>query len=156
MGVIIGPTPWWQNNLIRACPVKTILPDGSAIICKNGGTAWIVAPYCTEVNTTWNNFALSGYTTVGNKPCICDWPVLNTRLINCGFNPSDWFVPSLTELQMGYNCRSNWDTYSLACYWSSTEGNSPTAFYICFLNSCQGGAGKSCPFCVRAFRKVTY
>jgi hypothetical protein len=44
MGILIGPTPWWQQNVIAVSPVGTTLPDGSRIICKAGGTAWIVAP----------------------------------------------------------------------------------------------------------------
>ena len=49
MGLLIGPTPWWQANLVSASPVGTTLPDGSRIICKAGGTAWIVAPNTTQV-----------------------------------------------------------------------------------------------------------
>jgi len=155
MGVLIGPTPWWQNNLIRACPVGTILPDGSSIICKNGGTAWIVAPSCTQVNgATWN-----GSTTAClGRPasCISDWPTLNSLMLQCGFNPSDWFVPSISELQMGYLCRCNWDTFSSASYWSSTECSSAIAYDVCFTNGGTRNCDKTGSFCVRAFRRVTY
>jgi hypothetical protein len=51
MGLLIGPTPWWQANIVSACPVGTALPDGSRIICKAGGTAWIVAPAINSSRT---------------------------------------------------------------------------------------------------------
>ena len=155
MGLIIGPTPWWQSNLVAACPAGTTLLDGSRIICKAGGTAWIVAPNCTQVSQTWN-----GTTTllVGDKCCICDWETLNTQLINCGFNPCDWFVPSCAQLlNPGYTCKTQWDTSSSACYWSSTETNNTTASIVLF------GCGSACAILskstgcpVRAFRCVTY
>jgi len=157
MGLLIGPTPWWQSLVVSACPVGTTLPDGSRIICKAGGTAWIVAPANTQVTQAWNN---NQSTQVGNKCCVCDWPTLNTCLINRGFNPSNWFVPSLAQLQNpGYVCRTQWDSFSTGRYWSSTEGDANYAqmSYInsttcgaCCKNNCMGGV------CVRAFRCVTY
>jgi hypothetical protein len=155
MGMIIGPTPWWQLSLISTCPVGTTLPDGSRIICKEGGTAWIVAPNCTQVSQTWN-----GTTTllVGNKPCVSDWATLNTQLLNCGFNPADWFVPSSAQLfNPGYTCRTKWDTFSSATfYWSSTESSAATACNVDFGNGNTRGCSKADAWCVRAFRCVTY
>ena len=158
MGILIGPTPWWQQNVITVSPVGTILPDRSRIICKAGGIAWIVAPSTTEVSQTWN-----GTTTllVGTKCCVCDWPTLNTCLIARGFNPSDWFVPSCAQLQNpGYVCRTQWDTVTTGRYWSSTEQNSAFAFMVCVSTNATGGCQKNnCSggtFVVRAFRCVTY
>ena len=154
MGLIIGPTPWWQSNLVAACPVGTTLLDGSRIICKAGGTAWIVAPNCTQVSSTWN-----GTTTdcVGDRCCICAWSTLNTQLINCGFNPCDWFVPSLSQLcNPGYCCRSQWDTFSSTIYWSSTECSAAVAYCVSFINGNTCGGSKAIASCVRAFRCVTY
>ena len=155
MGLIIGPTSWWQLNLIPACPAGTTLLDGSRIICKSSGIAWIVAPSCTQVSSTWN-----GTTTllVGNKCCVCDWPTLQTQLITCGFNPCDWFVPSLSQLQNpGYVCRTQWDSFSTAaCYWASAEVSATNACNVCFNTGNTGGTNKVTPNCVRAFRCVTY
>jgi hypothetical protein len=113
MGVTAGPADWWVatpqsfSGLITSCPAGTILPDGSALICKAGGTAWIVAPYCTEVISTWSSSANS---VVGERCCVSDWSTLCSRLISCGFTPADWFVPSQTQLQNpGSFCRSRWD-----------------------------------------------
>ena len=154
MGLIIGPTPWWQLNLIPACPAGTTLLDGSRIICKSSGIAWIVAPSCTQVSSTWN-----GTTTllVGNKCCICDWSTLQTQLITCGFNPCDWFIPTPAQLQNpGYVCRTQWDSFSAYCYWSSTEVNATYACLVTFCDGCATSLNKTSAACVRAFRCVTY
>ena len=157
MGLIIGPTSWWQLNLIPACPAGTTLLDGSRIICKSSGIAWIVAPSCTQVGSSWN-----GTTSllVGNKCCVCDWSTLQTQLITCGFNPCDWFVPSLSQLQNpGYVCRTQWDTFNTTIYWTSTESNATHACVMCFdfRYGCAIPFGKgACTNCVRAFRCVTY
>lgn len=154
MGLLIGPTPWWQANIVAACPVGTTLPDGSRIICKAGGTAWIVAPASTQVSSTWN-----GTTTelVGNKCCVCDWPTLCSRMISCGFNPSDWFVPSISQLNNpGYVCITQWDSFASANYWSSTEINATGACNQGFNNGIITNLTKTSTLCVRAFRCVNY
>ena len=157
MGLLVGPTPWWQSNLVSACPAGTFLPDGSSIICKSGGTAWIVAPSCTQVSSAWAGGQYNS-TAVGDKCCICEWSGLETQLINCGFNPSDWFVPSLSQLQNpGFVCRTNWDSFSIALYWSSSERNAVRAYNLNYSNSCVDCCWKPPPaLCVRAFRCVTY
>jgi hypothetical protein len=154
MGILIGPTPWWQSLVVSTVPVGTILPDGSALICKAGGTAWIVAPANTQVSQTWNN---STSTEVGNKCCVCDWPTLNTCMISRGFNPSDWFVPSCGQLQNpGHVCRTQWDTFSAGPYWPSTENGGGNSFCIFIGTGVVQGSNKGNSFFVRAFRCVTY
>jgi hypothetical protein len=156
MGLIIGPTPWWQSNLVRACPVGTTLPDGSRIICKAGGTAWIVAPNCVQLGSQWAGGQYNS-TQVGDKCCICEWPALNTRLLQCGFNPCDWFVPSSSQLNNpGYVCRTQWDTFAAALYWSSTEVSSTNACFQGFDNGSITSLNKVTVTCVRPFRCVTY
>lgn len=154
MGLIIGPTPWWQSELVAELPEGAALPDGSRIICKEGGTAWIVAPACTQVGSAWNG---STTTQVGDQCCVSSWATLCSRLISCCFNPSDWFVPSCAQLQNpGYVCRTNWDSFSASYYWSSTEINATCAYDVRYTN---GGAGirtKTIAISVRAFRCVTY
>jgi hypothetical protein len=130
------------------------LPDGSRIICKAGGVAWIVAPASTEVGQTWNN---STTTLVGNKCCVSDWPTLCARFIARGLNPSDWCVPNITDLNNpGYVCRSKWDAFTPDEYWSSTELNSICSCSVFFPNGSLTFSGKTTPRCVRAFRRVTY
>jgi hypothetical protein len=156
MGLVIGPTPWWQYNLVASCPAGTALLDGSRIICKSGGIAWIVAPSCTQVSSTWAGGQYNS-TQVGAKCCICEWAGLNTQLLNCGFNPCDWFVPSHTQLQNpGYVCRTNWDSISATGYWSSTEFNATNACVVLYDNGNVSFTSKTSMRCVRAFRCVTY
>jgi hypothetical protein len=156
MGLIIGPTPWWQSNLIAACPAGTTLLDGSRIISKAGGAAYIVAPACTQVGSTWAGGQYNS-TLVGDKCCICEWPGLNTLLIQCGFNPCDWCVPSQSDLfTFGYNCRTNWDTFASTGYWSSSEASSLNSCCVLFTSGYQSTFSKTFTLCVRAFRRVTY
>ena len=161
MGITIGPVDWWVttpdaiNSLAISCPLGTILPDKSAVICRAGGTAWIVAPSSTQVSQTWN-----GTTTllVGNKCCVCDWSTLCSAMISCGFTPGDWFVPSVAQLlNPGYVCRTNWDSISAANYWAATELTATCAFNVFFTCGCANDScDKTFTRCVRAFRCVTY
>jgi hypothetical protein len=160
MGITIGPVDWWLETpdsliaLVTSCPVGTILPDRSALICKAGGAAWIVAPSNTQVSSSWNG---TTDTLVGDKCCVCDWPTLCSCLISRGFNPSDWFVPSTAQLQNpGYVCRTNWDSISASSYWSSTEINATDAGRVNYISGNPGGFSKTTTTCVRAFRCVTY
>ena len=158
MGAIVGPSKShssYVNYIPNAALGATIC--GGRLFCKSGtGIAWIVAPAATQVSATWNG-STSGI--VGNKPCVSDWSSLNTALLNCGFNPCDWFVPNISQLlNPGYNCSSQWDTCSCpAYYWSSTEFSATTA---CIVNFGPGTrafpCSKTCAGFVRAFRCVTY
>jgi hypothetical protein len=156
MGLIIGPTPWWQSNLVAVCPVGTTIPDGSTIICKAGGTAWIVAPSCLQLSSQWAGGQYNS-TQVGDKCCICEWPALNTRLLQCGFNPCDWFVPSIGQLNNpGYVCRTRWDNFTATNYWSSTEVSATNACGQGFNNGGIDSISKTGSRLVRPFRCVTY
>ena len=157
MGLIIGPTPWWQEELVERTPEGEALPDGSRIICKAGGTAWIVAPACTQVVCqTWNG---TTNTLVGNQPNISSWATLCSRLLSRGFNPDDWFVPSISQLQNpGYVCRTKWDSFCTGCYWSSTEINATNAIAILFSSDIVRDISKTSTsvISVRVFRCVNY
>jgi len=156
MGISLGPTPWWQAKLVSSLNVGSSLPDGSRIICKAGGVAWIVAPASTQVSERWAGGQYNS-TLVGVKCSIDEWSGLETQLINCGFNPSDWFVPSISQLQNpGYVCRDNWDSISAARYWSSTEINGTRAHSVLYSSGNACSCTKSGSICVRAFRCVTY
>jgi hypothetical protein len=160
MGVTIGPADWWAispegiRSFAIACSVGTTLPDGSRIICKScGGSAWIVAPCSTQVSATWNGTTSA---CVGPKPCVSDWATLNTALLNNGFDPRDWFVPSVAQLvNPGYCCRTQWDPSSNP-YWSTADCSATTAYFVNFGNGTTGICNKAFSFCVRAFRCVTY
>jgi hypothetical protein len=168
MGVTIGPADWWARSadgirsLAISCPVGTALPDGSRIICKAGGTAWIVAPCSTQVSSAWIGGQYPGIcvttTYLGRDfSQVCEWSGLQSCLITSGFNPCDWFVPSVAQLcNPGYTCRSQWDTCSSTCYWSSTEGSAPNACNVRFNIGDMSCNTKTIAGCVRAFRCVTY
>ena len=166
MTIYVGPTNWWwlsspeapeacyYKAFARCCNVSGTTKDGSRLICKSGGVAWFVAPSCTQVSSTWNG---TTNTLVGNKSCICDWPTLCSRMISCGFNINNWFVPSVSQLQNpGYVCRTNWDTFSAAGYWSSAEINATCACFVFYGIGSTDTSSKSGACCVRAFRCVTY
>jgi hypothetical protein len=168
MTVYVGPTNWWWasspnapflchvKGTARFCGPGATLRDGSRIICVGASSALIVAPSCTEVG--FQQWAGGQYnsTLVGNKCCVSEWPGLESQLTSCGFTPSDWCVPSQSDLVIGYCCRTYWDTFSSAPYWSSTENSSITASSV-FFNTCyQGPYSKTATGCVRAFRCVTY
>jgi hypothetical protein len=162
MSFIVGPTTWWVRSkesvdyYARACPVGTVLQDCSAVWCKCGGLAWIVSPICTQIADQWAsgqyNTTLVGST---RQPCcICEWPNVCSRLISCGFNPCDWFIPNNTILFNAYNCRAFLDTGGGNCYWSSSETTCCSACLVslvlgqvCFANKCANWS-------VRAFRCV--
>jgi hypothetical protein len=168
MTIYVGPTNWWwlsspeapepcyYKAIARCCVVSSATRDGSRLICKANGVAWFVAPSCTQVGSTWAGGQYNS-TQVGDKCCICEWSGLETRLISCGFNPCDWFVPSSTQLQNpGYVCRTNWDSISASFYWSSTEITATLACGVGYTNGSALGFSKALTCCVRAFRCVTY
>ncbi len=156
----IGPSPFWMRTKESAdyfairCPVATTLGDGSRIFCKTGGRAWIVAPSCTEVFPVWARGTAT--CVLLDKCCIFEWATLNIRLVSCGFNPCDWIVPTLSQLQSAYTCRTFWDPSGYA-YWSSTELSASTANNINWSSGTLcGTCCKTCGFYVRAIRCVTY
>ena len=163
MAVVAGPTNWWYNSdRYYACFAKSNVVgsetyDGSRLICKSGGTGWFVAPSSTQVLQTWNG---TTDTLVGNKPCLIDWSTANTALINAGFTPTDWFIPSGGSggqlNNPGYVCRTHWDSFDAASYWSSTEFDATGACRQFFDAGTISVRDKTNTYRVRAFRCVTY
>ena len=159
--MVIGATSWWQANLVSTLPVGSALPDGSRITCKAGGTAWIVAPSTTQVSSNWGNVTCCGcISNPGGILCsitTTNWVTLHNCLITRGFNPSDWFVPNLSQLQTaGYACRFFWDSVCCAIYWSSTEDTATGGCTVLFGSGTTGTRNKANSYCVRPFRCVTY
>jgi hypothetical protein len=156
MALIIGPSKShssYVNYLLDVAALGATI-CGGRLFCKSGtGIAWIVAPAATQVSATWNG---TTNTLVGNKPNVSDWSSLSTALTNGGLTPSDWFVPSITQLQSGYACRTYWDSFSSASYWSSTESYASGACRVYFGNGSSLSTYKANAYCVRAFRCVTY
>ena len=136
--------------------VGATLVDGSFLICKAGGVAWFVAPASTQITSQWANGQYNS-TAVGNKCCVSEWTGLSAALLNAGFAPTQWFVPSPAQIQNpGGTCCANWGADN-APYWSSGEVGATDGciFYfnygqaICFNT-------KLAAVPVRAMRCVTY
>ena len=162
MGLTVGPATWHPcytrylvDNTPLGCPFF-----GGYLFCKNGlGTAFIVSPFSTQVNgATWNG---TTNTLVGNTPSVSSWSSVSTALTNAGLTPSEWFVPSIAQLQSGWVCRAFWGPspcYSASgLYWTSTEVNATNGCMMFFsngnpftTNKADGGR------CVRAMRCVSY
>jgi hypothetical protein len=114
---------------------------GGFLICCTSTVFWVVAPNTSEVSRTW--YLRDDANTRAQQVSGC----------------TGWFVPTVTQLQNpGYTCRTLWDSFSSARYWSSTECcNAICAFDV---NFCTGAVNtfnsKSYTCCVRAFRCITY
>lgn len=167
MTVYVGPTNWWwreSSDSDIGCKVKGTLNDfglggalldGSTIMCASNGLAILVAPSSTQVGSAWAGGQYNT-TQVGDKCCVSEWSSLQTALTNAGFTPSDWFVPDYSRLQLGYQCRDNWDSFSNAHYWTSKEISSTNACCVNFSGSTGPILGKAAVCCVRAMRCVNY
>ena len=127
--------------------------EGGFLICQSGGTRWVVAPSSSEVARVWQSRNDS-----------------NTRAQQVS-GCTGWFVPDIGQLQNpGYTCRTYWDSYASARYWSNTSftptGAPPGCYNACAVNFAtgaasahsvlSGGAINSPTYCVRSLRCVTY
>ena len=167
MTVYVGPTNWWWISnptasincklkaTLNVCGLGGSLSDGSRIMCASNGLAILVAPSNTQVVMQWTGGQYNS-TSVGTKCCISEWSTLQTCLISRGFNPADWFVPNISQLQSGYACRFYWDSVSATFYWSSTEASATNGCGVGFNIGDTGNFSKTGANCVRAFRCVTY
>ena len=75
------------------------------ICCGPSTTKWFVAPVSVEVSRNW-------YSNANAASVAC------TSLGNCG-----WFTPTSGQLSNpGFSCRSYWDSFTSAVYWSTDQG----------------------------------
>jgi hypothetical protein len=114
--------------------------EGGYLICRSASVGWIVAPGSSEVSRNWY--------------CRDDANTTAQSISGC----TGWFVPTVSQLQNpGYTCRTFWDSFSSATYWSSTEVNAHRACTVNFNNGNADNSNKgAATCCVRAFRCVTY
>ena len=127
------------NAGLRCCALGSLV-EGGYLFNKGGRQAWIVACSSRQVSRTWASRADA--VTVAEASNAC----------------GDWFIPSRTDLQLGNDCKSFWDSFSSNCYWSSTEQDGTQAWNVSFSNGSTGNveSGKAGTYCVRAFRRVSY
>ena len=127
-----------ETPTIETAKVGDVLEDGCIVLKKENGLALLVAPESTEVYVTWSK----EFSTVFKK------------LVEQGFNPSQFFIPTMDQLNLAYKTIPQ--HFASTDYWSSTE---ITATIAC----CQGFSGgnifsfiETIMNHVRAFRCVTY
>ena len=142
MAITFGPTKWhpsYQEFVIQTASLGSAVLGG-LMICRNGGTAWIIAPASTEVSRNW--YSLNDAVTTANANAAC----------------GDWFVPTIGPLiNPGYECRTYWDSYSSTAYWSSSETTGSVASVFLFQAAiASNGYNKANVHCVRAMRCVAY
>jgi hypothetical protein len=126
------------NAGLRCCALGSLV-EGGYLFAKRGRQAWIVACASRQVGRTWAS--RGDAVTVAQAGNAC----------------GDWFVPSRTDLQLGHDCKSFWDSFSAVQYWSSTDCGGSVAWYALFNTGCIRCSGyKGYTFCVRAFRRVLY
>jgi hypothetical protein len=137
-----------ESNCGRTDRCDVVPKDyGGNVICKGGGSVWIVAPSAAEVVRNW--WARNDANTSAQSLTGC----------------SGWFVPSCGQLQNPVQvCRDYWDFPNppTGSYWSNTEFNAQAAWYVnmsagsagCFFTPT--AAGKSVGRLVRSFRTSAY
>jgi hypothetical protein len=123
---------------IETASVGDTLEDGSIVLQKENGLALLVAPKSTEVEATWSK----------------EFPEVFQALKEQGFNPSQWFIPTVGQLRRAYKIIPG--EFSSTFYWSSTEFNASGACFVYFTNGNSFNGFKATTCCVRAFRCVTY
>jgi len=132
-GLIAAPTDQSSAIFWHVTNTGTTNATAAAIGTGAANTALIIALYGTEVNAA--------------KLC--------TDLVIGIY--SDWYLPSIDELQKLYNNRvaiGGFDTSAnlSAYYWSSTEYTSTVAFYFRFFNGSASNFTKGTTLSVRAVR----
>ena len=142
--IIVGPTNWQpqpaEEYRVQVSSLGDQMITGGYLICRSGGNvAWIVAPASSEVSRSWYS----------RDDAV-------TTATNCT-SATGWFVPTCSQFKNpGYCCKTHWDTYSSATYWSSTERDSTNAWCMRFNLGYAAYGNKPITNCVRAFRCVTY
>jgi hypothetical protein len=123
---------------IEIASVGDVLKDGSIVLQKSNGLLLLVAPKNTEVKVKWSK----------------EFAEVFQKLKEQGFNPSQWFVPTLEQLHLAYETLPN--VFSSVYYWSSTEGTNKTSWSKnCAVGTTIEGS-KVLTFGVRALRCVSY
>jgi hypothetical protein len=127
-----------KTPTIQEASVGDTLEDGSIVLKKENGLALLLAPAFTEVSCTWSK----------------EFSEVFESLKNNGFNPSQWFVPSVEQLRLAYKVIPN--EFNKDWYWSSSEFNASRACYVNFGTGYQGCYNLSSTSCVRSVRCVSY
>jgi len=125
------------NAGLRCCALGSLV-EGGYLFAKRGGIGWIVSCISRQVSRVWASRGDAVTTAQAGNAC------------------GDWFVPSRTNLQLGYDCKSFWDSFSSSSYWSSTEFDASFAWFATDRGNITSVSNKTSTYCVRAFRRVSY
>lgn len=149
--VCVNKSETWRyvfNGIVAAASLGSNV-EGGYLICKSGGTAFIVAPQESEVSR--NFYGRNDAITLAQSETGC----------------TDWFIPNQGNFGSGQlggtmrSCRTYWDNYSRFTYWSNSTFFGYNYACACGSDFREGGrGGVSCSmsntFCVRALRCVSY
>jgi hypothetical protein len=127
----------YKEITIENSKVGDVLDDGCVVVDKQGSMALLAAPATTEVRCSWSK----------------EFSEVFDSLKSQGFNPSQWFIPSIEQLQLAKECGQH---FTSGFYWSSAEFNSLIACSLSFDNGFIGSSYKSFNLYVRAFRWVSF
>jgi hypothetical protein len=127
-----------KTPTIQDAEVGDTLGDGSIVLKKENGLALVVAPIATEVSCQWSK----------------EFSEVFDRLASQGFIPSQWFVPTVEQLELAYKVIPN--EFNKEIYWSSSDFNASSAYLVFFDDGRQYKITKSDSALVRAFRCVCY
>jgi hypothetical protein len=117
---------------IQEAKVGDTLDDGSIVLKKENGLALVVAPKSTQVKCQWTK----------------QFSEVFDKLSSEGFNPSQWFIPSVEQLQLYLD-------YSFkGWFWTSSELDANHASGV--SNGSLYNFNKCATICVRAFRCISY
>ena len=129
------------NAGLRCCALGSLV-EGGYLFNKDGSIAWIVACASRQVTRNWTARGDAVTTAQASNAC------------------GDWFVPARTDLQLGHDCKSFWDSFSSSFYWSNTTlfTGSTAAWCVNFLNGFSNTSicDISTFMFIRAFRRVSY
>ena len=127
-----------KTPTIQDAEVGDTLEDGSIVLKKENGLALVVAPKSTEVKCKWSR----------------QFSEVFEQLASHGFIPSQWFIPTVEQLQLAYAVLPN--EFNKQWYWSSSETTASNACNVCYNVGTQGFSSKSGACCVRSVRCVSY
>ena len=128
------------NAGLRCCALGSLV-EGGYLFAKRGGIGWIVACASTQVTRTWTARGDAVTTAQASNAC------------------GDWFVPSKSDLLVGFACNSFWDSFTASSYWANTltSSYSTTGWYVMFGSGVVRYTLNKTTICpVRAFRRVSY
>jgi hypothetical protein len=134
------------NALAKGVPIVDakpgdVLEDGSIVVIKRGGMALVAGPSSTEVECSWSR----------------EFSDVFGKLKVNGFNPSQWFIPSLEQLRMVSCSREVKRHFSMESrFWSSDEATHTLAKSFDFGMNDSFSDFKIHFYLVRPFRLLTY